>query len=107
MFFYKKGLTCNTSLSSATDRHEKRLGAKVSKNPSPSPDSGAPETRLLTNSMPEAGIHDSSFFAEPMHKHNGGNACSTTILYIPSFLDEARFVRISISTETKMGSGKI
>ena len=96
--------TCKRSLSSAPAKHENKLGANRAKKPSPRPVCGDPSTRLLTRSMAELAIHDSSFVAELIATVSGGKDCLTTVSYTMFVGEDARLVRISVRIEMNMGS---
>ena len=96
--------TWSTSLSSAWARHVNRFGAKREKNPFPRPLSGAPLTRLPTNSMAELAIHDSLSLAELIALQSDGRACLTTASYTLGAREHANAVNISAKMERNMGS---
>ena len=72
------GSTWIASRSSAVRRQAKRLGASIAKKPSPSPDSGAPSTRLVTSSIAALDIQELSVAEDAMALQSAGSACCTT-----------------------------
>ena len=96
--------TCRTSLSSAPAKHENKLGANSAKKPSPRPACGDPLTRLLTRSIAELAIHDSSLVEELIATLNGGKDCLTTVSYTMFVGEDARLVRMSVRIEMNKGS---
>ena len=55
-----------------------KIGATIAKNPSPSPLSGAPSTRLVTSSIAALEIQELSTADAWIALHNAGSACWTT-----------------------------
>ena len=76
----------------------------AAKNPSPSPDSGAPSMTLLMSSIAEDVIHASLGFKLLMAADNWGRACLTAVSYTPGVDEDAIEENISVRMDSRIGS---